>query len=460
MAIFRLIFRDPITSGTRYQVAWLLAVSTAGIYLYFSWHHYDDPRRRDGNRGHTYIDFGGQYLLGRMLVRGQGGHLFDRSVQRQVLQEAFPPEKQRPEQETSDAEMLMLWFVGNEDSSQSDGNGLGGPLYPPIQAFWFYPLAYFPPQVAYRIMQVLIVLGAFAAGLGIKFMSSGRIWWPMASLAIILFPGLAGCLGLGQNSVFSLAILIWGWVLISQGRPGWGGIVWGLLAFKPVWLAAFFLFPLWTGRWRVCLAMAASGLAQFAFTLPVVSWHGWTDWLNVGAMAMRISMSDEIWIVRGRDLIGLPRRWLDFNVPAGELQNNLTTTLVGWGLWVMVLEITTRIASCRRCSNHYDCGPAFFFFGAWLSCLHFMYYDVLLAALPVCLLYQGPRWPHWICHVLLLGLFLAPALPALGWGEPPLETFCILGLWTASGWDLMRTERCDNWESLLSVSGRETKTGA
>lgn len=440
MVICRQLPGLPIPMGTRYLAAWMLAVMTAAIYLYFSWHHFDDPDRRDGNRGHTYMDFGGQYLLGRMLVRGQGSYLFDRSVQREVLQQAYVRENESPWQETSDAEMLMDWFLGQDDSDQKEVGSIGGPLYPPIQAFWFYPLATLPPQIAYRVLQILIVLGVFVAGFGLTTLSNGRVWWPMASTAVILFPGFAGSLGLGQNSVFSLAILIWGWVLVSRGYPGWGGVIWGLLAFKPVWAAAFFLVPLWTGRWRVCIAMLISGTIQAGLTLPVVGWHGWTNWLKVGREAARVSQYDEVWIVRARDLIGLPRRWLDFEAPTADLQNNLTVTLIGWGLWLIVIEVTTRAAALRKPKSSFGSGPAFLFLGAWLCCVHFMYYDVLLAAFPVFLLYLGARSPHWICHLLVAILLMAPAIPALQWGEPPLETFCLLGLWIACGWEFMRAQ--------------------
>lgn len=423
-----------ISMRTRYIASWLLALTTAGIYLYFSWHHFDDPDRRDGNRGHTFMDFGGQYLMGRMLVRGQGGHLYDRSVQREVLQQAYPPDNENPWQETSDAEKLMRWFLGEDDSEQNAGESIGGPLYPPLQAIWFYPLAMLPPQIAYRFVQILIVLGAFAAGLGLKTLSNGRVWWPIASTAVILFPGFAGSLGLGQNSILSLNILIWGWVLISRGCPIWGGVVWGLLAFKPVWAAAFFLVPLWTGRWRVCIAMLISGAIQAGLTLPVVGWHSWMDWLKVGREAARVSQYDEVWITRGRDLIGMPRRWLDFNAPTADLQNNLTVALIGWGLWLCVIELTTRVSASRKSTKYYGTGPAFLFFSAWLSCVHFMYYDVLLAALPVFLLYLGTRSPPRICYFLVGIFILSPAIPALGWNEPPLETFCVLGLWIVSGW--------------------------
>src|SRR5207244_3958202 len=135
-----------------------------------------------------------------------------------------------PGQETSDAEGLMFAFMGEdqEDASVS----VGGPLYPPIQALWFYPYAWLPPQIAYRLVQCLNLVGAFAAGLGLTILSRGRIWWPLASLAVMFFPGFAGSLGLGQNAVFSLNVLVWGWVLVAQTGPMCGGLVWGHIGFK------------------------------------------------------------------------------------------------------------------------------------------------------------------------------------------------------------------------------------
>ncbi len=47
----------------------------------------------------------------------------------------------------------------------------------------------------------------------------------------------------------------------------------------------------------------------------------------------------------------------------------------------------------RREQSRAITGPvaAFIFFGAWMSCIHFMYYDVVLAALPVFLLLTEPH---------------------------------------------------------------------
>jgi arabinofuranan 3-O-arabinosyltransferase len=433
----------PISLKTRYWLSWILAGAAASIYLFFSWHHFDDPQRRDGNRGHTFIDFGGQYLLGRMVVRGQGKHLYHRSYQREVLHEAYPAENESPMQEIGDAEQLMEWLMGPGDSEEEQKGPVGGPLYPPTHAFWFSPLGCLPPHTAYRALQILIVFGAFSAGFGLSLLAHGRWWWPLASLAVILFPGFAGCLGLGQNSVLSLNILIWGWVLISQNRPGWGGLVWGLLAFKPQWAAAFFLVPLWMGRWRVAGCMLASGIVQAMLTLPVVGWNSWTDWLQIVGEGARISQSDEIWTLRSRDLFTLPRRFLDFESPAPNFQAVIAANLVGWALWLIVVGMTTTIAVWQRRKTIALTGvtPAFFLFAAWLSCLHFMYYDVLLVILPVFLLYLWPRFPPWPCHLLIAVLFCAPTIAASKLGEPPIETLCVLGLWGLSGWIWIKRDR-------------------
>ena len=50
-------------------------------------------------------------------------------------------------------------------------------------------------------------------------------------------------------------------VLIARDRPVLGGMAWGLFAYKPVWGLAFFLVPLLTRRWRVCVAMGITGIA-------------------------------------------------------------------------------------------------------------------------------------------------------------------------------------------------------
>src|SRR5262245_62062991 len=299
-----------------YALAWAVVLLVAKISLYAAWHSFDNAylgaHRNDNNGGHATIDFGGQYLMGRLLVEGHGRELYNRSYQRLVLTDIYPVGDQDQKAERSDVENLMYWMMGSDDPEaprviasclaplaandpagaavflaaehqewtlerpetiasylaplaaqcpleaavlvsakhpettaerlqHARGRRVGGPLYPPINAFLNAPLALLPARTAYHLQQVNNILLAFLAGLGVSVLSRRGIWWPVAALVIILFPGFMGSLNLGQNATLTLTVLVWGWALIARGRPGWGGVVWGLLAFKPVWAMVFFL---------------------------------------------------------------------------------------------------------------------------------------------------------------------------------------------------------------------------
>jgi len=226
----------------------------------------------------------------------------------------------------------------------------------------------------------------------------------------MLFPGYQGALGLAQNSVLSLAILAVGWCFVARGRELAGGAVWGLLAYKPVWAAAFILVPLLTRRWRMLAGMVGAGVLFGLATLPVVGMKSWLDWLRVGREAAHGYNVIENWIFLGRDLLGIPRRWLlDFQAEMA-VQDRPVAAVLGWGLWLAVVGATVAVALARRrevrAADGY--GAAFVGIGAWASCLHFIYYDVTLAALPVALLLTDPR--RFLRPVVLAA---APAPPEL-----------------------------------------------
>lgn len=428
--------------GVRYVLAWFLVVIVAASTFLWAWIRFDTPenadgtsRRRGGNGGHVTIDFGGQWLMGRMLAQGLGRHLYHRNYLRAVVREAYPPEEDIPPEELSPAEReehkaekMMGWLMGRDDPEAAKAIGsflapfagrnplevivfartqkeqieqrtrqatvpqVGGALYPPVHALVTWPLGLLRPAHAYRLVQVLGILLAFVAGGGICLLSEGRIWWPVAVAGVILFPGFAHTLNLGQNGILMLTLLIWGWLLMAHNRPLLGGILWGLLAFKPVWATAFFLVPLVTRRWRACIAMLVTAGSLAAFTLPFVGWQSWLDWLKVSSYARAIYATNENWIFLSRDLLGVPRRWLlDFRVEE-SLRESVAATVLGWGLVVSVVAATAALSILRNEQSRALTGPpaAFVLLGAWLSCYHFMYYDVLLTALPVALLLTEP----------------------------------------------------------------------
>src|SRR5262249_61694028 len=115
----------------RLALAWLLAVCAGAVALSYAWAvAFASSQRPDGNSGHAMIDFGCQWLMGRMIVEGEGRHLYHRPTIRTVLERAYPVADADPASDKSDADKLMDWL------SQGDGKiaprTLGGPLYPPV----------------------------------------------------------------------------------------------------------------------------------------------------------------------------------------------------------------------------------------------------------------------------------------------------------------------------------------
>lgn len=399
-----------------------------------------------GNAGHVQIDFGGQWLLGRMVVEGHTRDLYDRNVQWRVARAGFRRESEPPEvadgfpdhlqpatlrakSPKHDADAIMGWVMGSDSPrwqevgpavaapfaadnplavavlAQSANNHLtpelvkdvtakrvGGPLYPPVHGFVYAPLATFDPATAYAIFQVLSIVATFVAGLGASYLTRGKIAWPAATLLFLLFPGARSGLDLGQNQAFTLAVAVWGWALAVRGRDGLGGMVWGLFAIKPVWGLAFVVVPLVTGRWKFCLAMAATGCGLAALTLPVTGIQVWQDWLEVGKEATGTYKVNANWIQLSRDLHGLPRRLLtDFTIPEGSRVDHPWANPLGWGLWGFVLGTSAVVYVWRADPrNRTGLGIGVLFLGAYLCCFRFMYYDVLLASVAVVVLFADP----------------------------------------------------------------------
>ena len=281
-----------------------------------------------------------------------------------MLRRAFPyedevPDEQRPERNPSDsdqekgkrdADKLMSWFMGRDSAEAADTIGscllplagtdalesvilsaagqeewtpkrletaaqprLGGPLYPPVNALYLAPLAMFRPQTAYRINQVLCLVW-LAAGLGVSYLTRRKFWWPVAATLILVYPGFKGAPPRPKSAV-NIGHSDLGLGALARGHPIGGGIVWGLLAFKPVWALSFFFVPLLTGRPRFCLAMLGTGAALGLATMPFVGIQPWFDWLAVGREAAALYNTDQNWVFLSRDLLGIPRRWmLDFSV--------------------------------------------------------------------------------------------------------------------------------------------------
>jgi hypothetical protein len=443
-------------------LVWIVAAVCGVAVTYRSLHWFDSPatlsperKRADGNSGHAQIDFGGQWLMGRMIVTGNGRELYHRQKQWEVLRAGYSEEDESPLQREAgslprsvqtgvrsdedyqhDATNFMTWFMGGGNDARGEWKKLasavavplaqpptghpiaavalekaaadavtpdlaakiekpsiGGPLYPPVHAIFYVPVGLFDrPRLAYQVFQVLSAFLIPLAALGVNVLTRGRIWWSVATLLLFLYPGTRGALDLGQNPTVSLCIVVWGWVLASRGYNVAGGMVWGLFAFKPVWAAAFFLVPLLMRRWRFCCAMVLTGAAFGALTLPFVGLESWFEWLKIGQEASELYKVNDNWIHLSRDLQGIPRRALiDFTKPEEE-RDTPTITNLAWGLWGAVFATTVVIYLLRGDrSKPTGLSAGFLFLGAHLTCFHFMYYDSLLAAAALAVLFADPK---------------------------------------------------------------------
>jgi hypothetical protein len=446
--------------GTRRAVVvllWLVAFGISAYSLFHAWTFFgnrsDQPeshRRADGNAGHTQIDFGGQWVMGRMMLEGYGRELYHRQRQREVARAGYPVEAEPPVNHAEghlpgsrrtaakaeddlrhDSDKLLGWFMGADPREWKTVGGsavlplaqgppinpfsavvfqsvardavtpeivgvvskpaIGGPLYPPVHALFYAPLAALPPLPAYHTFQVIALVFVFVGALGVKVLSRGKIWWSVATIGLLLYSGTRAGLDLAQNPTVTAAIAIWGWALASRGYNTAGGAVWGLFAFKPVWALAFCIVPLLTRRWRFCASMIATGVGLCAATLPFVGVQTWLDWFDVGKEAAALYNVNQNWINLSRDLQSLPRRMFhDFNLAEAERDSTLTKVLA-WSLWGVVFATTVgvflRYADHRRATG---IGPAFLFFGAWLTCYRFMYYDSLVSAVGFAVLLAEP----------------------------------------------------------------------
>jgi arabinofuranan 3-O-arabinosyltransferase len=482
----------------RLVAAWVVAILVAWFTFKTGWNCMNEPARADGNSAHVNIDFSGQYLLGRMIVDGQGRRLYHREEQKEVLKKSYPQEGENPNQQRRDWEDIEDWMIG-----ASDGD-LRGPLYPPVHALLYAPLTYLPPLTAYRVMQVITMLLTFIVAFLAEQITRERVWCPVALVVVVCVPGYMGALGLGQNPLLTLTLLMTGWWLVTTKRPVLGGIVWGFLAYKPVWAVAFLPVLLVTGRWKASAAMVVTGMALGLATLPFVGYQCWLDWLQMGQIAADRYTWDENWLILSRDLINLPRRPFiahDKQHLPIYVYGKLLPDVLSYRLWLDVMAVSLVVALLRRRQVSLPAGPgaAFLFLAGWMSCLHFMYYDVMLTFLPLCLLFcepwrflrvrlfPRPRKPlppeltayyqpalftepppvpllpgglalRWVRNPLppLLLLLLLAVPPLLIWHDstyhfPPVDTFCVLALWAWCGWAVWTK---DVWgEELLKLPG-------
>ncbi len=468
----------PFQRQPRNVLAWLLVVIVCWNYLFCC--------LRINVDGHITCDFAGQWMHGRAFFKQECDRLYYIDAGKEWLADGFEQPK---------LDEMIGDILKKGRSKEFPESGIEGPLYPPTASMLFSVLAPYKPQTAHALAIYSYLLMGIGCGWMISQITRGRLQTSEAALMLLLFPNNYMGLMLGQNQMLTLTIIVGGWYCFSKGLPLVGGLVWGLLAYKPVFAVALILVPIALPSLRMLIGMGLGGFVFVLATLPFT--HGpapWFRWLEVGKRSEHLYTIDRNWIWMSRDLVGLPRRkmWdaeslndqVRYNIgvwqpgarwgyvdkdgdyifaPAiwlfwhdkfdenkhqhvyqewenGVLRSTWWPNVVGWSLLGGVAGITVLLgwltgrAGPMTIDPRQATGPraVFLLTGGLLCVYHFMHYDLVTFALPVILAVDlMPRW-GWLRRSLLIA-----GLTGLG--------FCMCGY--MNGGDSLRWP----WETFLLI---------
>ena len=243
------LFRDPLA------VAGVNACALVAAYAWLT---------VQGWRDHRLVDFAAFWAAGRAVLGGHASAAYDWASLRGLLEASF---------------------------HRSLPHGL--PIYyPPPYLLMIAPLG----ALGYGFA----LAGWVAAGLGAYLIAARLAGRRLALVAVALgAPGVLACVMVGQNGLFTAALLMGG-LALSGRRPWLAGVLLGLMVIKPQLALVAPIALIAGGRWRTltaaaltaALALALSGLALGWEVFPAFiaaasraqasfASHGWLSWSKV-----------------------------------------------------------------------------------------------------------------------------------------------------------------------------------
>lgn len=188
-------------------------------------------------------DFTSLWFGGKLVLSGQSDVLFDLDGFRDAMREAISPD-------LADSE----W------------------IYPPTMLLVAAPLALLPLQVAWIIWTLS---GAIALGILLHLLKI-----PLKALIVLLLsPAVIETFVLGQNGTFTAALFL-GALHLAPKRPGWAGLLLGLLTFKPQFGLLVPICLVAARNWRAIGFSAAYGLGFVALTAAIFGPGVWEGFLR------------------------------------------------------------------------------------------------------------------------------------------------------------------------------------
>ena len=144
--------------------------------------------------------------------------------------------------------------------------------YPPLYLLIIRPLGWLPYPVALLVwIGVTLVAYLFAV--------CAPSWRPAVVLPAILAPATAFNLLSGQNGFLTVALLVGG-VRLAPARPLAGGVLLGLLAYKPQFALLVVIALVAARWWRTAFAAAVTVVAAVAASLVTFGFEAWRRWVT------------------------------------------------------------------------------------------------------------------------------------------------------------------------------------
>jgi hypothetical protein len=304
---------------------------------------------------HEDKDWTHLWLGGRMVAAGHASQLYDPVKQVEVYRQAEPRGEPPP-----------VWEERNRM--------FGCFNYPPPAALAYAALAWMPMGAAAVVhAYISIAVAVLVAWLLARTLGRPGNGVAGMAVAVLAYPAFFINLSLGQNAVFTMAVVLVAWCLCERRREFAAGAVLGLLICKPNWLFAVGWIPLIHGRWRVLAGTIVGAAATVAVTALVIGVQPFRDYYDVFRQVAGLQDVPGYYLDVKYSAFGLFRKWLGVGQSAD---------VCAWGSCVVVV-----LATWRATRGSWKPGtPAFR--RAMACCLmaslwvnpHLNYYDLLLTA--------------------------------------------------------------------------------
>lgn len=272
-----------------YPRAFLFALAVAFLIAMFTG---QGASTLTGRLGGDYPAF---YGAGRIIADGDGGDLYNSTKQAAAQKGLYPGE-----------DNVFMPFP-----------------YPPFFAAVYYPLALLPYRLSFAIHTLLMVALLFIT---IHLMAPihkhiNHAYLFITCLTLSFYPMLRAVLG-GQNSALSLFLCVLSWRLIVANKHLSGGIILGLMLFKPQFGVPLICLSIISRRWHVGVGSLITALfiygagAIISGPLWIIDWYRYAMWLAQADAAINYDKAVS---------------WLGFFQAIAGGESHIAT-LIGWGM--------------------------------------------------------------------------------------------------------------------------------